>query len=70
MAGPIKKVGPFTQTRAANRPTMADAWVGMGHDWYKEAGAMQHHDRVLRREAMGQKMTPKAPPANKGKKRK
>lgn len=70
MAGPIKKIGPFTQTVRVNRSTMADAWAGMGHDWYREAGAMQHHDRVLRREDMGQKMTPKAPAGNKGKKRK
>lgn len=57
MAGRIKKVGPFTQTVRANR-TPAETWQGLGHDWYKNPGATQHHDRVLRREEMGQKMTP------------
>ena len=71
MAGPVQrsgkvtKVGPFTDTVRANRPTMADAWVGMGNDWFKAPGATQHHDRVLRREKMGQKMTPKGDVRNK-----
>lgn len=67
MAGPIKKVGPFTQTVRTNRGP-ADIWVGLGHDWYKAPGATQHHDRVLRRENMGQKMTPKGDVRNKKRK--
>jgi hypothetical protein len=60
MAGPIRKVGPFTDTVRANRTTMADVWDGMaGQDWFKAPGSTQHHDRVLRRENMGQKKTPK-----------
>lgn len=68
MAGPIKKVGPFTQSTRANRPTMKDTWEGMGHDWYKAPGSTQHHDRVLRRENMGQKMTPPGEVVNKKRK--
>ena len=68
MAGPIKKVGPFTQTVRANRTTVGDIWQGLGHDWYKAPGSTQHHDRVLRRENMGQKMTPKGDVRNKKRK--
>ena len=60
LVGRIRKVGHFTQTVRANRPTMDDAWVGLDDEnWYKAPGSTQHHDRVLRRESMGQKMTPK-----------
>ena len=60
LVGKIRKVGHFTQSVRANRPTMADAWIGLtGEEWFKAPGATQHHDRVLRRESMGQKMTPK-----------
>lgn len=68
MAGPIKKVGPFTQSVRSNRPTMKDAWEGMGYDWFKSPGATQHHDRVLRRENMGQKKTPPGDVRNKKRK--
>lgn len=54
----IRKVGPFTQSTRANRTTMADVWDRLGHEWYEAPGATQHHDRVLRRENMGQKKTP------------
>ncbi len=60
LVGKIRKVGRFTDTVRANRPTMADAWVGLkNNEWFKAPGSTQHHDRVLRRESMGQKMTPK-----------
>jgi hypothetical protein len=45
---------------------MSDAWAGMkNQEWFAGPGATQHHDRVLRREAMGQKMTPKGDVRNK-----
>ena len=58
MAGPIKKVGPFTETVRPLR-TPSETFQGLGREYYKDPGSTQHHDRVLRREGMGQKMTPK-----------
>lgn len=58
MAGPIKKVGPFTET-VRSETTEAETWVRLGRDYYADPGSMQHHNRVKRREDMGQKMTPK-----------
>lgn len=54
----VTKVGPFTEScRELRTP---DQWAeGLGREWYKDPGSTQHHDRVLRREKMGQKMTPK-----------
>jgi hypothetical protein len=59
MAGPIRKEGSFTDTVRGNREGMADVWDGMrNQEWFDAPGATQHHDRVLRRERMGQKKTP------------
>ena len=57
MAGPIRKIGSFTDTVRPLR-TPAEMFQGLGHEYYASPGATQHHDRVLRREKMGQKMTP------------
>lgn len=65
MSGKIRKIGPFTQSTRVNRSNMADAWHGLGHEWYAAPGATQHHDRVLRRENMGQKKTPEGDVRNK-----
>lgn len=54
----IRKVGSFTETKRVLR-TPGEMWQGLGREYYKDPGATQHHDRVLRREGMGQKMTPK-----------
>lgn len=61
----IRKIGPFTESVRANRTTIGDIWSGLGRKWDKAPGATQHHDRVLRRENMGQKMTPKGDVRNK-----
>lgn len=67
MAGPIRKEGSFTDTVRANRSTMADVYEGMrDQEWFAAPGSTQHHDRVLRRENMGQKKTPKGDVRNKG----
>lgn len=64
----VKKIGPFTQSVRANRVGMADTFHGLGYDWFKAPGSTQHHDRVLRREAMGQKKTPEGDVRNKKRK--
>lgn len=55
MPGPIRKVGPFTQTVAALNSKPRDAIVGRTD---RAPGDGQHLDRVRKRAAMGQKKTP------------
>lgn len=66
MAGPIRKVGPFTQTTGVELPDK-QMWRGLGREYYAAPGSTQHHDRVLQRERMGQKKTPKGDVRNKRK---
>lgn len=56
------KLEPFTQSNRSEldgKRNAAGVFQGLGRTYYAAPGATQHHDRVLRREQMGQKMTPK-----------